>query len=164
MRSSAIDIRTCGRLIAREIKFDMKRFAIILEIAILAAFIAIGYMLLYPEPPDLTNDGYTSATFDFRELDDWPAIKASTSDPAVVRALAGAIAEGKNDIDCRCIDLATVALLGQDGKKFVFKVKPAHQVTECQLLIGSTRDAVDRARVLDAVAPLNIPVERWFGP
>jgi hypothetical protein len=131
----------------------------------LTAILVAGYRLFYPPPPDLTNDGYVSASFDFREYDEsLPAMKASTSDPTVVRAMLDVIASGRNDVNCRCINLVTVTLSRPDGKQLAFLLMPAHSQRDCQVSFEADRYAVDRRKFLSAVAPLGIPAQRWTGP
>jgi hypothetical protein len=144
----------------------LKRWKLILAAAVaIIALAALAHRLLYPPAPDLTNAGYTSASFDFREYDEsTPALKASTSDPAVLQAFARVLAMGKSDVNCRCIDLATVTLTRPNGTQFTLKIMPAHSAQDCQFSVGDERYTVDRPKLLAAVAPLGIPPIRWSGP
>jgi len=144
----------------------LKRWKLILAAAVaIIALAALAHRVLYPPAPDLTNAGYTSASFDFREYDEsTPALKASTSDPAVVQAFARVLATGTSDVNCRCIDLATVKLARPDGTQFTLKIMPAHSAQDCQLLVGDERYTIDRVKFLTAVAPIGIPATRWSGP
>ncbi len=142
----------------------MKRQKTITVVVALAMLAVAGYLLLYPPPPNLENDGYTSAVFDFREYDETlPALKISTSDPNVVQGLARVIAGGKNDDSCRCINLGIATLNRADGGQFSFLLMPAHGADDCQIDVGGQRYAVDRPQFLSAVAPLGLPSERWTG-
>ena len=136
----------------------------IIAFVAVAMVAAVGYRLLYPPPPDVRNDGYTSASFD---LKDWGETlhegAASTADASVVKRLAAVLASGHNDTNCRCMPLAVVTLKRDDGKKFAFAVMPAHNPRDCQLAVGSERYSVDRQQFLTAVAPLGLPSERWTG-
>ena len=148
-------------------RFHMKRRATIIAVKCIVLFGigAIVYRLVYPPAPDLADDGYAMASFEFREYDEsLPALTTTTSDPAVMRALARALAAGKHDVDCRCIDLAKVTLVKPDGLRFTFRVMPAHGPNDCQISVGEHRYTVDRTAFLSAVSPLGLPAARWTGP
>lgn len=140
----------------------LKRRAIILA-SFLAIIALVVYRLMNPSPPDLSNDGYVTAEFSFRELPDLPAFGTETSDPQVILALTKAIASGRSDTNCRCISLATVTLRRPNRGKTAFALMPSHRDDDCQILMESGRFLVDRNEFLAAIAPLGISADRLIG-
>jgi hypothetical protein len=117
-----------------------------------------------PPPPDFTGQGFTSVRVEMRGIiDHAPAVSASTDEPAVVAELAALLRTGRSVVVCRCGALGTLEFRRPDGTSEQVLLMPAHDNGSVEFRVMERgRYRVDREAFLRAVAPLGVPVSRWY--
>ncbi len=138
------------------------RFWHVLAIAIATV---IGYWTYsgLPSPPDFTQAGFTSVHVEFPgKIEFFPAVSASSSDPALVTELTKLLRTGKSVVVCRCGYIGKLEFRRPDGSTEVLNLVPAHDDGSVEFRHRPGRYRVNRVEFLRIVAPLGVPDERWI--
>lgn len=159
--------RCCGWERRVTMVHNGKLWVVAAILVFVALVITLTVRLLNPHPPDLSGGRYDKVSVSVRgplreDGSFGPPLRKSSTNPAVIEAMASVVLSGTAAVNCRCVNIVKVTFNRRDGDPVVLHVTPSHGNDDCQIRVENARYRVERQKWIAAVATFGLPDQIWI--